>query len=67
MVTAAQYAVTTLQKFIEDNRIKNQAKVDLYKLWNRMVYADDSSLKRGWIVNCSLEPCSFMCIVVTTG
>ena len=37
----------------------NRAKVDLNKLWNRMVNADDSALKHGWIVNSSLDTVHF--------
>ena len=56
---AGKFAVAWLLKFIEDNKIKNQAKVDLNRLWEMMVHADESSLKHGWIVNCSIETVHF--------
>ena len=57
---AGKFAVACLLKFIEDdNKIKNQAKVDLNRLWEMMVHADEFSLKHGWIVNCSIETVHF--------
>ena len=50
---AGKFAVAWLLKFIEDNKIKNQAGVNLNRLWEMMDHADDSSLKHGWIVNFS--------------
>ena len=53
-------AVAALQKFITDSEIKVQAKLDLNKVWERMVGANDDVLKRnGWIINCSLETVQF--------
>ena len=57
---AARLAVADLKKFIEDRKIKIQAKVDFTRLSEMMVCADDYALKRnGWIVNCSLETVQF--------
>ena len=57
--TAGRFAVVWLRNFIDDNKIKNQASVNLNRLWEMMDHADDSSLKHGWIVNFSSKPVHF--------
>ena len=50
--------MAALKKVIEGSDI--QVKVDFNKLWEMIVHADDSSLKKhGWIVNCSPETVKF--------
>ena len=59
-VNTSPSAVEMLKKFIYDNAIKICGDLNLSKLWETMVGADEDALKNnGWIVNCTMETVRF--------
>ena len=60
----AEYAMTVLQKFIDENKINIRAKLNLKSIWNLIDGVSGEELRRkGWISRqLYVRTCAILCI-----